>query len=335
MVCASWGRGPSGRTEPLLAPPSILTIVVAGTLPELRNHLTGSSTMRTSALFIILAMATGESTPRAATSAAECRHLPAAPANRAIANDNRSSAGAVRDGVLTVRLVAHAVAWRPDGANGCALTVNAFSEDGRPTQIPGPLIRVRVGTEVRVSVRNALAKTLWVRGLQDRAPGTMDSTEVLAGATHEFRFIAKTTGARYYWAGRVDAVAPVSDADGQLVGALVVDLPREAGSKSVSDRIIVLTRWTPEGTAENRGFQVNAFNGRSWPNTERFTYTAGDSVFWHVINGSDTVHEMHLHGFYFRIDGAGFAVDPPRPPPASVMGVMRVTREVCSEACAA
>ena len=242
--------------------------------------------MRTSALFVILAIAPGKSTPRTAAAVADCRHLPAAPSDRAIANDNRSPAGTVRDGVLTVRLVAHTVAWRPDGANGCALTVNAFAEEGRATQIPGPLIRVRAGTEVRVSVRNALTKTLWVRGLQDRAPGILDSTEIGPGTTRDFRFIANTSGARYYWAGRIDARVPVSDADGQLVGAMVVDPPGEAGSKPVSDRVMVLTRWTPGGTPENRGFQVNAFNGRSWPNTERLTYTAGDSVFWHVVNGS-------------------------------------------------
>lgn len=284
--------------------------------------------MRTSALFVMLAIARGESTTRSDTPVADCRHMPAAPSDRAIANDNRSPAGTVRDGVLSVRLVAHIVAWQPDGPNGCALTVNAFSEEGRPTQIPGPLVRVRAGTEVRVSVRNALTKTLWVRGLQDRAPGMLDSTEVLAGATHDFRFIAKTPGARYYWAGRIDADAPVSDADGQLVGALLVEPPRDAGSKPVSDRIIVLTRWTPEGTAENRGFQVNAFNGRSWPNTERFIYTAGDSVFWHVINGSNTVHEMHLHGFYFRIDAAGFAIDATPSPVAGSLGGMRVTSQL-------
>jgi manganese oxidase len=281
--------------------------------------------MRTSALVVILAIAPGESTTRTATSVAECRHLPAAPSNRAIANDNRSPAGTVRDGGLMVRLVARAVAWQPDGAKGCALSVNAFAEEGRATQIPGPLVRVRAGTEVRVSVRNALPKTLWVRGLQDRAPGILDSTEVLPGATHDFRFIANTPGARYYWAGRIDARVPVSDGDGQLLGALVVDPPREAGSKPVSDRVMVLTRWTPRGTPENRGSQLNAFNGRSWPNTERLTYTAGDSVFWHVINGSDVLHEMHLHGFFFRTDATGFAIDAAARAPRDGSGVMRVT----------
>jgi len=281
--------------------------------------------MRTSALVVILAVSPGQPTSRTAASVAECRYLPAAPSARAVANDNRSAAGTVRDGVLTVRLVAHNVAWRPDGANGCALTVNAFSEEGRQTQIPGPLVRVRSGTEVRVSVRNALTKSLWIRGLQDRAPGVLDSTEIAPGTTHDFRFIATTPGARSYWAGRINAGFPVSDADGQLVGALVVDPPTQAGRRPVrDDRVMVLTRWTPGGTPENRGFQVNAFNGRSWPNTERLTYTAGDSVFWHVINGSDVTHEMHLHGFYFRTDAAGFVMEDAGPPRLSTGG-MRVT----------
>jgi FtsP/CotA-like multicopper oxidase with cupredoxin domain len=46
-------------------------------------------------------------------------------------------------------------------------------------------------------------------------------------------------------------------------------------------------------------------NGRSWPNTERFHYTVGDTVRWRVINASADVHPMHLHGFYYRIDGRG------------------------------
>ena len=284
--------------------------------------------MRAPAFFVILAIAPRASTVHIAASVADCRHLPAAPSDRAIANDNRSPAGTMRDGVLAVKLVAHTVAWQPDGANGCTLTVNAFSEEGRPTQIPGPLVRVPAGTEVRVSVRNALTRTLWVRGFQDRAAGTLDSTEVGVGATRDFRFIANTRGARYYWAGRVDARVPASDADGQLVGAFVVDPSVEAGHKPATDRVLVLTRWTPGGTSENQGFQLNAFNGRSWPNTERLTYTVGDSVFWRVINGSDATHEMHLHGFYFRIDATGFAIDAARPPGASDLGGMRVTSQL-------
>jgi FtsP/CotA-like multicopper oxidase with cupredoxin domain len=99
--------------------------------------------------------------------AADCRNFPTPPTSAAVANDNRSRAGTVRDGVLALKLVARPVAWRPDGPTGCALSVNAFAEEGKSPQIPGPLIRVSAGTEVRATVRNALTNAIWVRGLQD------------------------------------------------------------------------------------------------------------------------------------------------------------------------
>jgi FtsP/CotA-like multicopper oxidase with cupredoxin domain len=46
-------------------------------------------------------------------------------------------------------------------------------------------------------------------------------------------------------------------------------------------------------------------NGRSWPHTERFDHTVGDTVRWRVINASADQHPMHLHGFYFRVDARG------------------------------
>jgi FtsP/CotA-like multicopper oxidase with cupredoxin domain len=257
---------------------------------------------------------------------ADCRHLPAPPATApaVVPNDNRARAGVLRDGVLTLRLVAREAAWRPDGPAGCALTAHAFAEEGGPTRIPGPMIRVGAGTEIRVSVRNALSMPLWVRGLQDRRPGVLDSMEVAGGASRDFRFTVTQPGAWYYWAGAADAHYPTSGANGQLVGALVVDPTRAAGEKAASDRVMVLTRWTPNGIAENRGFQLNAFNGRSWPNTERLQYTVGDSVFWHVINASNTTHEMHLHGFYFRSVARGYDVDSARAPAPS-SDAMRAT----------
>ena len=46
-------------------------------------------------------------------------------------------------------------------------------------------------------------------------------------------------------------------------------------------------------------------NGKSWPYTERLTYTAGEPVRWRWINASDGGHPMHMHGSYFRVDSAG------------------------------
>ncbi|HTE47337.1 MAG TPA: multicopper oxidase domain-containing protein [Gemmatimonadaceae bacterium] len=259
-----------------------------------------------------------------AATTADCRHLPAPVASAAVPNDNRIATGTLRDGVLTLRLVARIAAWRPDGPAGCALGVNAFAEEDRPARIPGPMIRVTAGTQVHVRFRNALSTALWIRGLQDRSPGILDSVEVAPGATREFQFTATAPGAWYYWAGSATAHYPASDVNGQLVGALVVDAPMRAGATPKRDRVMVLTRWTPSGTVENKGFQLNAFNGRSWPNTERLTYSAGDSVIWHVINASNSTHEMHLHGFYFRTDARGYDVDSVGASRAGIGG-MRVT----------
>ncbi|MEP6495591.1 MAG: multicopper oxidase domain-containing protein [bacterium] len=222
------------------------------------------------------------------------------------ANDNRSRAGSLRDGVHTVNLVARTATWRPDGRGGCALTVHAFAEEGRQSQIPGPLIRVRIGTRVRVNVRNELPNAVWVRGLQDRGAETVESVKVEAGKSREFRFVPNAPGAWYYWAGDSAARVPSSDANGQLVGALIVDRPVGIGAAVANVRIMVLTRWTPRETRGNNGFQLNALNGLSWPNTERLAYVVGDSVRWHVINATNEIHEMHLHGFYFRVESRGF-----------------------------
>jgi FtsP/CotA-like multicopper oxidase with cupredoxin domain len=46
-------------------------------------------------------------------------------------------------------------------------------------------------------------------------------------------------------------------------------------------------------------------NGKAWPNTERLAYNVGDSVHWRVINISNDIHPMHLHGFFYRVDGRG------------------------------
>ncbi len=236
---------------------------------------------------------------------ADCRHLPAVTEPRAAPNDNRAPVGSLRDGVLSLRLVARRAAWYPEGPQGCALQVHAFAEEGKGALIPGPLIRVRSGTEVAVSVRNALGRTLWVRGLQDHNVATLDSVAIAPGTAHEFRFRATAPGAWYYWGGDIDASVPRSGVDGQLVGGLVVDPATAEGS--AADRVFVLTRWTPNAQPGNRGYQLNAVNGLSWPHTERLTHTVGDTVRWHVINAADDFHMMHLHGFYFRLTAHGNA----------------------------
>ena len=68
----------------------------------------------------------------------------------------------------------------------------------KPPTIPGPLIRVRVGTPVRVTIRNPLDDTLVVRGFGERA-SARDSLVVLPGATTGVSYVARHEGTYLYW----------------------------------------------------------------------------------------------------------------------------------------
>src|SRR5262249_42442701 len=115
------------------------------------------------------------------------------------ANDNRRPAGRLEHGVLSLALQVRAGAPRPEEDGGPGLRALAFAEVGQPLQVPGPLIRVPQGTEVRVSLRNPLDSTLTVYGLGAR-PLPSDSGIVLhPGETREVRFRAATPGTYFYW----------------------------------------------------------------------------------------------------------------------------------------
>lgn len=224
----------------------------------------------------------------------------------ALPNDNRAPAGRISAGVLRVRLVAEDATFYPETRRGPGLAVFAFAEEGRAPTIPGPLLRVGAGMEVRATVHNAMATAICLRGLQDHSTSALDTTIVAAGATREVRFRANTPGTFIYWAraGSCDRGFGSSE-DSQLAGALVVDPP---GAKPRADsRILVLT--TFDDTVERSGARIRrrafTINGLSWPWTERLHHLVGDTVRWRVINASAAAHPMHLHGFYFDVTSKG------------------------------
>jgi len=230
---------------------------------------------------------------------------------RVVVNDNRRPAGTLRGGVLTLRLDARLGEWHPDGEAAVGATVPAFAEEGGPARIPGPLIRVPAGTEVALTIRNSLAQTLTLRGLHDRPvatvarPGSADAIELAPGASRVVRFRLDAPGAYYYYgATRGQTVDWRAGDDSQLSGAIIVDPP---GARATHDRVLVLGMWSDTaGRVLARRTRILAVvNGRSWPHTERFDYAVGDTVRWHVLNATTDSHPMHLHGFYYLVDGRG------------------------------
>lgn len=228
-------------------------------------------------------------------------------AARIAANDNRRPAGRLEQGVLTLRLEVREGLLFPEEQDGPSVPALAFAEVGAALQVPGPLIRVPQGTEVRVSVRNPLRDSaLTVHGLRAHPATGGSGLHVPAGATREVRFRADTPGTYYYWGTTGDRVIDEREwFESQLSGAVVVDAP---GART-DDRVFVIGDWFRPGDstlAVPRPEQsLMVINGRSWPHTERLAFTQGDSVRWRWVNATGVSHPMHLHGFYFHLESRG------------------------------
>ena len=224
-------------------------------------------------------------------------------------NDNLVAAGRLRDSTLSLTLEARMGRWFPDeDRRDSALVVAAFGARGNEPSIPGPLIRVRSGTRVRVRIVNHLdSLPLFVHGLHSHPAMEDDAVQVAAGDTRDVEFTAGEPGTYFYWASFAgETIEQRLGRDSQLSGALIVD---PATGPVVNDRIFVLSILDlsdPDATADTPLAPfASAINGRSWPYTERMNLTVGDTVRWRWINPTGDNHPMHLHGFYYRVDSRG------------------------------
>ncbi len=242
------------------------------------------------------------------------------------ANDQRTPAGRVVDGELRVELDVVDVTWSPRGPHGPLVSTVGFAERGHAPQMPGPLLRMRAGTPVRVSVRNTLARAVRVRGLSDRAPGdtTVDglagftrqpAVRLAPGEEREVRFTPTRPVTSFYFARLLPKSTDTLPEDrltspgagspeGGLVGAFIVDAADVV--PPANERILMLTSYASASEPATVTWRLS-INGLSWPHTERVVYDQGDTVRWRVINVSGVYHPMHLHGFYFAVGSRGDA----------------------------
>jgi manganese oxidase len=223
------------------------------------------------------------------------------------ANRNVTPAGALDAGTLTLRLEAREGFWSPQADDGGGVVIQAFGEEGGPLLVPGPLVRVPHGTRIDVSIRNRLGAELVLHGMHARPGDEGDTLHVAAGATRTASFTAGEPGTYFYWGTTTGEPMDVrAGPDSQLGGAFIID---PAGAPPPDDRVFVLGLWFqpadttgPEPHGER---EIMTINGKSWPDTERLAYTAGETVRWRWINATSSSHPMHLHGFYFQVDGRG------------------------------
>lgn len=221
-------------------------------------------------------------------------------------NDNRQSAGQLRNGVLYLDLEARTGAWYPETHDGSGLRVHAFAEAGKPMQIPGPQIKAQEGSLIKGQIKNLISEhSLVLYGFFPRPGNIHDSVVIKTGETYHFSFIAGKAGTYFYRAYASDSLdenLPFFN-DSQLYGAFIVD-PR--GQKpDPLERIMIIGIWNDTMNGPTNFGEELVINGLSWPYTERLNYEQHETVHWRIINASNQVHPMHLHGFFFTITSKG------------------------------
>src|SRR5690349_15538120 len=158
------------------------------------------------------------------------------------ANDNRTPAGRLNAGVLSVSLDIRKGLFHPEGDDGEAIAAYAFAETGKALQDPAPTIRVPEGATIDVTLNNQLTVPATVNGLHTRPGDDKDVITVAAGGTEHVRFLAGAAGTYLYQANTADGTRGGNRVnDALLGGALVVDAV--GNTITATDRVFVLQRW--------------------------------------------------------------------------------------------
>lgn len=222
-----------------------------------------------------------------------------------IANDNRTPAGSLKNGILALHLELRKARWYAEAPDGVYEDAYAFAEQGHAPQSPGPLLRMPQGTRVYASIHNFLPVVAKIYGLHPY-PGHADEfVEVNGGETREVQFDAGEPGTYLYWGttsnAHLDRLEERQGEETLLTGAFIVD---PLGAKN-DDRVFVMVGFDKLNLSSGEGATLVAINGKSWPATEHLTYKTGERIHWRIINATSVTHSMHLHGFFFTVDGVG------------------------------
>jgi FtsP/CotA-like multicopper oxidase with cupredoxin domain len=217
-------------------------------------------------------------------------------------NDNRKPAGEFREGVYYISLEIREGNWYPETKEGVPIKVRVFAETGKPLLVPGPLIRVPEGTEIKAIVTNRLDQPQRIFGFTQRPSNSSDSLVILPNETKEISFNAGAAGTYGYAVTDDIGTRDVPFIKNQAYGALIIDAKDKLPDPD--ERIIMIGMCGIRIDSNHVNTQF-VMNGMSWPFTERLQYRQGEKVKWRIINASPIPHPMHLHGFPFTIHSLG------------------------------
>ena len=210
--------------------------------------------------------------------------------------------------VREFQLVAREAPW--EIAPG--VTVPAITYNG---QVPGPRIRVTEGDWVRVTLTNELSEStsihwhgLHVPNAADGVPGVTQAP-IEPGQRYTYEFQASHAGTFMYHPHN-NSVAQI---DRGLYAPLIVDPATPTATRLDREFTMLLSAWDTtalrgdpageHGSMAGMAMNYNYFtiNGKAFPANEAWTVREGDLVRVRIVNISNLVHPMHLHGGDFTV----------------------------------
>jgi manganese oxidase len=207
------------------------------------------------------------------------------------------------NGVRVFELTTKAVRWPIlDGT-----TITAFTYNGT---VPGPMIRVTEGDQVRIVVKNGLPEATTVHWHGVEVPNAMDGVPgvtqepIEPGETFTYEFTANPAGTFMYhshFEGDVQVSAG-------LYAPFIID-PKEpeANPPDVDKTLMISESLLRDGQTfapmPMTGMEPNFFtiNGKAFPATEEITVQKGERVRLRLMGIGQFIHPMHLHGIPFKI----------------------------------
>lgn len=206
------------------------------------------------------------------------------------------------DGVKVFELTAKPALWEilP------GVTVNAWTYNGT---VPGPMIRVTEGDQVRVIVENELPEPTTIHWHGIEVPNAMDGVPgltqdpILPGETFTYEFTAAPAGTFMYHSH----YASDTQVSVGLFAPFIID-PADPVAAPDVDVTLMLSEWRVVGgqtfpAMPMMGMEPNYFtiNGKAFPATETINVTVGQTVRLRFIAIGQFAHPMHLHGMPFKI----------------------------------
>ena len=192
--------------------------------------------------------------------------------------------------------------------------VPAVSYNG---QVPGPLIRVTEGDTIRVTLTNELDEATSIHWHGLHVPNAMDGVPpftqapIEPGQSFTYEFPASHAGTFMYHSH----LNSVEQIDRGLYAPLIIDPATPTATQFDKEFTMVISAWDaddllgggampdmePRGAAMSMDYNYFTINGKAFPSNETWNVREGELVRVRVINISNLVHPMHLHGGDFTV----------------------------------